>query len=198
MKGMTVGLILFLVGIGAATFIESIYGIQSAKIIIYNATWFELLLLYLTLNLISNIFKYKMFAREKIAMLTFHLSFIVILIGAGVTRYISFEGLMVIKEGTSSDFIFTSDPYLLIYLENPKTKATKIEANKRYLSEITDNHFLDELTIGNKNISVEYVDFQSKMVDSLVVNQKFKTSALELVTDGMQSNYLCENDLFMV
>lgn len=198
MKGMTVGLILFLVGIGAATFFESIYGIQSAKIIIYNATWFELLLLYLTLNLISNIFKHKMFVREKIAMLTFHLSFIVILIGAGVTRYISFEGLMVIKEGTSSDFIYTSDPYLLIYLENPKTKATKIEANKRYLSEITDNHFLDELAIGNKNISVEYVDFQSKMVDSLVVNQKFKTSALELVTDGMQSNYLCENDLFMV
>ncbi|MEY4659825.1 MAG: hypothetical protein RJB36_1591, partial [Bacteroidota bacterium] len=101
MRWMTVGLILFLVGIGAATFIESIYGIQSAKIIIYNATWFEILLVYLSLNLLSNIFKYKMFQREKIAMLLFHLSFIIIIIGAAVTRYISFEGLMVIKEGTT-------------------------------------------------------------------------------------------------
>mgnify|MGYP000102806380 CR=1 FL=1 len=56
MRLMTIGLLLFLVGIGAATFIESIYGIQSAKIIIYNATWFEILLVYLALNLISNIF----------------------------------------------------------------------------------------------------------------------------------------------
>ncbi|MFY7945257.1 MAG: hypothetical protein ACOVNZ_11770, partial [Crocinitomicaceae bacterium] len=47
MKLMTLAMIIFLVGIGAATFIESIYGIQSAKIIIYNATWFEILLLYL-------------------------------------------------------------------------------------------------------------------------------------------------------
>ena len=80
MRLMTVGLLLFLVGIGAATFIESIYGIQSAEIIIYNATWFEILLVYLSLNLISNIFKYKMFQREKIATLLFHLSFLVIIL----------------------------------------------------------------------------------------------------------------------
>jgi len=198
MKSMSLALIAFLVGIGAATFIESLYGIQSAKIIIYNATWFELLLLYLSLNLIANIYKHNMFKREKIAMLTFHLSFIVILIGASVTRYISFEGLMVIGEGKSAEFIYTSDPYLLTYLENPKTKSSKIDATKRYMSVITDNYFKDEIQIDTKNISVEYVDFQTKMIDTFVINKKFKTSALELVTDGMKSNYLCENELFMV
>ena len=104
MKMMTVALIIFFIGIGAATFIESIYGIQSAKIIIYNATWFEVLLLYLGMNLISNTFKYRMFQREKIAMLVFHLAFLIILAGAAVTRYVSFEGLMIVKEGTSSNF----------------------------------------------------------------------------------------------
>jgi hypothetical protein len=198
MKSMSLSLILFLVGIGAATFIESIYGIQSAKIIIYNATWFELLLLYLTLNLIANIFKYKMFVREKIAMLTFHLSFIIILIGAGVTRYISFEGLMIINEETSSDFIFTSDPYLLVYLENPQMESTKIDASKKYFSVITDNYFKNEVEIDNKNFSFEYVNFQTKMKDTFVINKRFKTSALELVTDGMKSNFLCENEVFMV
>jgi cytochrome c biogenesis factor len=110
MRWASVGLIVFLVAIGAATFIESIHGIQAAKITIYNATWFEGLLLYLTLALVSNIFRYKMFSREKIAMLSFHLSFIVILAGAAVTRYISFEGQMVIREGASNNFIYTADP----------------------------------------------------------------------------------------
>ncbi|MFM6933937.1 MAG: cytochrome c biogenesis protein CcsA [Flavobacteriales bacterium] len=198
MRIMTVGLILFLVGIATATFIESSYGIQSAKIIIYNATWFEILLVYLTLNLLSNIFKYKMFQREKIAMLLFHLSFIIIIIGAAVTRYISFEGQMVIKEGTSSDFIYTSEPHLLIHMQDLATGQTKTEAHKCYLSEITDNDFTYTTDFSKKPISVDYVKFQSKMIDSLVVRQAFKETTLELITDGMTSNYLSENDFFMV
>ena len=73
MRWASVGLIAFLLAIGAATFIESIHGIQAAKIIVYNASWFEGLLLYLTLALVSNVFRYKMWGREKIAMLSFHL-----------------------------------------------------------------------------------------------------------------------------
>lgn len=198
MRYMTVGLILFLVGIGAATFIESIYGIQSAKIIIYNATWFEILLVYLGLNLLANIFKYQMFQREKIAMLLFHLSFIIILIGAGVTRYISFEGQMVITEGTSSDFIYTAEPHLLIHMQDLATGNVKTEAHKCFLSEITDNDFSYSTDFMKRPIEVSYVNFQSKMVDSLVVRQSFKETSLELITDGMTSNYLVENDFFMV
>lgn len=198
MRWMTVGLILFLVGIGAATFIESIYGIQSAKIIIYNATWFEILLVYLSLNLLSNIFKYKMFQREKIAMLLFHLSFIIIIIGAAVTRYISFEGLMVIKEGTTSDFIYTSEPHILVHMQDLSTGKTKTEAHKCYLSEITDNDFTYSTDFSNKQIGVSYLNFQSKMIDSLVVRQSFKETTLELITDGMTSNFLSENDFFMI
>ncbi|MEI8116639.1 MAG: cytochrome c biogenesis protein CcsA [Flavobacteriia bacterium] len=198
MRWMTVGLILFLVGIGAATFIESIYGIQSAKIIIYNALWFELLLVYLSLNLLSNIFKYKMFRREKIATLMFHLSFLVIIFGAAITRYVSFEGLMVIKEGTSSDFIYTSDPHLLVHMEDLGTGKTKTEAHKCYLSEVTNNDFTYSTDFQKKTIDVSYVNFQSKMIDSLVVRQAFKETSLELITDGMKSNFLNENDFFMV
>ena len=198
MRLMTIGLLLFLLGIGTATFIESIYGIQSAKIIIYNATWFEILLVYLGLNLISNIFKYKMFQREKIAMLLFHLSFIVILFGAAITRYISFEGLMVIKEGTTSDFIYTSEPHLLVHMQDLASGKTKTEAHKCYLSEITDNDFTYSTDFSKKNIVVSFVDFQPKMIDSLVVRQSFKETSLELITDGMTSNFLAENDFFMV
>ena len=68
MKTMTAGLVIFLLGIGVATFIESKYGIQAAKILIYNATWFTILLIFLSLNMISNIFVYRMYKREKMAI----------------------------------------------------------------------------------------------------------------------------------
>ena len=114
MRWASIGLIAFLVAIAIATFIESTHGIQAAKIIIYDASWFEGLLLYLALALVSNIFHYQMWKREKIAMFSFHLSFLIILLGAAITRFVSFEGLMVIKEGTSKNFIYTADPYLLV------------------------------------------------------------------------------------
>ena len=80
MRMMALGMVVFLVAIAIGTFLESAYDIQTAKIIVYNAIWFELLLVFLALNLIANINRYKMWKREKIAMLMFHLSFIVILI----------------------------------------------------------------------------------------------------------------------
>jgi cytochrome c-type biogenesis protein CcsB len=195
-------LIIFLTSIAAATFIESIYGIQTAKLIVYNATWFELLLIYLCFNLISNIFKHRMFQREKIALLTFHLSFIIIIIGAGITRFYSFDGLMLIREGKTSDFIFTSDPYLLVSVQNLETGEKKtLKEQKIYMSEIYKdfyNKFEYNYDFSGKDIAISYLNFQSKMIDSFVINSQFKEEALELVTDGMKSNFLCENDIFML
>ena len=66
--------------------------------------------------------------------------------------------------------------------------------NKHYLSEITHgfgNHFTDEMSFENKEISVEYVNFQSKRVDSFQINKKYKNAVvLDIVTEGMTSNYL--------
>jgi cytochrome c-type biogenesis protein CcsB len=199
MRWASVGLIVFLVAIGAATFIESIHGIQAAKISIYNAFWFEGLLLYLVLALVSNIFRYKMFTRAKIAMLSFHLSFIVILAGAAVTRYISFEGQMVIREGEGNNFIYTADPYVLINAQDMTSKSSPtLQAWKTYLSEFNSNDFEYDTKVGKKNVTLRYIDFKSDRVDSLQVNQKFKESALELVTEGKRSNFLTENDVLMV
>ena len=198
MRWASVGLIAFLVAIAAATFIESTHGIQAAKIIIYDASWFEGLLLYLALALVSNIFHYQMWKREKIAMFSFHLSFLIILLGAAITRFVSFEGLMVIKEGTSKNFIYTADPYLLVNAQELETGKQTLEAWKTYLSEYTSNSFEHEIGVGKKIVKLRYLGFMSDRIDSLVINQKVKENALELVTDGMRSNYLCEEDLFMV
>ena len=48
MRAMAVGMFIFLSGIAVATFIESDQGIQAAKLWVYNALWFEILILFLT------------------------------------------------------------------------------------------------------------------------------------------------------
>lgn len=197
MRMMASGMIVFLLAIGIATFLESTYDIQTAKIIIYNALWFELLLAYLGLNLIANIFKYKMFQREKIAMLMFHLSFIVILVGAGITRYISFEGMMMIREGEKSDVIFSADPHIWFKINDGKMQYTYSE--KMFMSEQVSNDFSIPVNFPNhpSEIKIEYLDFQKKMIDSLVVNDTIDGMVLEIITDGMKSNYLAKGGFLM-
>ncbi len=198
MRMMATGMIVFLLAIATATFLESAYDIQTAKIIVYNAKWFEILLVYLGLNLIANIFKYNMVQKAKIAQLTFHLSFIVILIGAGVTRYISFEGLMLVREGEKSNFIYSSDPYVWFQINDGKLKYTYAE--KHFMSMQTNNDFDIDVEFPNHKtpITIEYVDFQKKMIDSLVINDSIKGVALEIITDGMKSNYLTKGGFLMV
>jgi len=198
MRMMALGMIVFLVAIAIGTFLESTYDIQTAKIMVYNALWFELLLVFLGLNLIANINRYKMWKREKIATLMFHLSFIVILIGAGVTRYFSFEGLMLIRENAQTDFIYSSDPYLWVKVNDGKLQFKRSE--KMLMSEVTSNNFEFDIDFPNHStpISISYVDFNKNMVDSLVVNDSIKSTTLDIVTGGMNSSYVSKGDFLMV
>lgn len=198
MRMMAAAMAVFFIAIATATFIESAYDIQTAKILIYNALWFEVLLLFLAMNLMANIFRYKMWERQKIAMFTFHISFLVILIGAAVTRFVSFEGMMIIREGERSNFIYAADPHLWLKVNDGKMQYTYAE--KKWMSEQTNNDFSINVNFPKhaSKISIEYVDFRKKMVDSVVVNDSIKGVALEVITEGMRSNYLSEGDFFML
>lgn len=195
---MALAMLVFLVAIGWATILESKFDIQTAKILVYNARWFEVLLVYLMFNLTANIIRYKMVQREKIAMLTFHLSFIIILIGAGVTRFFGFEGLMAIREGEKSNFIYASDPHLWFRI-NDRVKQYEVN-QKTFLSEETTNDFEIDVDFPNHKtpVTIEYVDFKKKQVDSLLIHDTIKSGVLEVVTDGMKSNYIAPNGFVMV
>jgi cytochrome c-type biogenesis protein CcsB len=198
MRAMTMAMIVFFVAIGCATFIESYYNVQASKFWVFNAHWFEILLAYLCINLIANIVRYKMWRREKIAVLTFHLSFIVIIIGAGVTRMFGYEGLMLIREGATVNTIYSADPYLWLKIDDGKLQLT--DDKQLFLSEANWNDFsLDYKFPGHKNkITVEYVDFLPKHIDSLVIDKSYNGTALEIVTDGKKSNYVPNNDVLVL
>ena len=55
------------------------------------------------------------------------------------------------------------------------------------------------MSFENKEISVEYVNFQSKRVDSFQINKKYKNAVvLDIVTEGMTSNYLDDKGTIQV
>ena len=87
-------LVIFAIAMGVATFIENSYDTITAKILIYNALWFEVLMILMIVNFIGSIQRYHLLTWKKIPGFIFHFAFVVIIIGAGVTRYIGFEGMM--------------------------------------------------------------------------------------------------------
>ena len=198
MRAMALGLFIFLSAIAIATFIESYETTQAAKLWVYNAKWFEILLAFLSVNLIANIFRYQMWRREKIAVLLFHISFIVIIIGAAITRYISYEGIMPIREGASSNIVYTSDPYLWVQVNDGKEYQLTHDV-RTYLAESYpfNSASMDiEFPKRKTAVSIEYVDFKSKQLDTIDIDPKYKTSALDIVTDGKKSNYVVNDEIF--
>ena len=103
-------LLLLAMVLGVATFVESAYGADSAKALVYGTWWFELLLVFLSVSMTVVYFRKKMWKKEKMTVGLFHLAFILMIIGAGVTRYIGEEGAIHIREGeSSSELISTED-----------------------------------------------------------------------------------------
>ncbi len=107
----------FAVAMGAGTFIESKYNTDTARILIYNAWWFEAIMLFFMINFIGNISKYQLLKKEKWATLMLHLAFIFIILGAFITRYISFEGIMPIREGATESRFFSDKPFISIFVD---------------------------------------------------------------------------------
>jgi cytochrome c-type biogenesis protein CcsB len=193
MRMMAIAMFVFFVAIGGATLLESTYDTQTSKLFIYNAMWFNLLLTYLALNLIANIMRHRMIENRKWAVLLFHVSFIVILIGAGVTRFVSFEGMMVIGEGEKTNFMYSSSPHVSYRITDKVQQLTN--DYPLYLSELdawNDFELSEEFPGRKGEISIEYLDYHKNMIDSLVTNDSISESSIELNHLG-ESRYIPEN-----
>ncbi len=145
-----------------ATFVESSYGTEAAQGVIYKSLWFELILLLLAVNLLVNFVRHKMYTRQRIAVGLFHISFIIILIGAGITRYISFEGVMHIREGQSSDFILSSEDYLTIKTGDQTVSETVL------FSELSYKGFNENITVEGRKVKVKSVGFIKNAVRTVM------------------------------
>ena len=71
MTSAVVLLVIFAIGSGAATIIESYYDTKSAWAAVYGASWFALVQVLLGINLVYNIFRYNLFRNEKLPVSVF-------------------------------------------------------------------------------------------------------------------------------
>ena len=105
-----------------------------------------------------------------------HLSWILIIIGAGVTRYIGYEGVMPIREGNTSNEFLSSDTYLTVLVDgeiegNPLRR--KLE-KKLLLSEYTNNNFTVSNKFNKQKFKIEYIDFKENVEFSVVEKEAGK------------------------
>ncbi len=101
-------LIMLAIAMAAATFIENDFGADAARQIVYNTRWFELIFLLLVTNLAGQIITFKLYRKEKLTVMLFHIAFIIMIIGAAITRYTGFDGMIHIREGEASSTAFSS------------------------------------------------------------------------------------------
>ena len=126
-----------------ATFIEANSGTQEAKDLIYNAWYFHLVMLLLTINIAICIFKYKM--HQKISLFLIHFSFLFIFLGAILTHFYGFEGIIQIREGNFKDEILST--------------VTKINISHNNKTKSIDN-FKDTLSLDNATI--KFIEFSNE------------------------------------
>lgn len=102
-------LIIIGVAIAVATFIESARGTDAAKVWVYNARWFEFVLGLFCLNLMFALGRWWPWRPRLTGFVLIHLSVIVILLGAAITRFMGYEGSMFIREGAESNIIYSRE-----------------------------------------------------------------------------------------
>lgn len=151
-----------------ATFIESSYSTATARALVYNTWWFELLWALFALNLINNLFRYNLLSKKRFTLGLFHISFLIILLGAAITRFLSYEGVMHIRENASSNTILTSDDYFYAgYGNQHKDKKVRF-------SEFTPKQFSAKFIVNGVKVKVKSVGFISDAERKLIPSENGK------------------------
>lgn len=175
-----------------ATFVENDFGTPSAKALVYNTEWFDLLHLLLVLNLIGVLILSRAWQRKKYASFLFHSSLVVIFVGAAITRYYGFEGVMHIREGERSSTIESQEEFITI--------LAKID-DKLYraffpttITPLVQKKFNQSLPFEDSHLSVQYLDYipaKDKMeMDRLKVKVSFRGESQEMeVTKNLDKEH---------
>ena len=155
---MAILFLIFALAMGVATFIENDYGTETAKALVYNAWWFEGIMIFFAINFFGNALKYRLLRKEKLVVLAFHLAFFLIIIGAGVTRYISFEGIMPIKEGQVTNKFLTEKNYISIVVNDGNEQKTPVHQSI-LLSALGSNNYSYNTDFKGKDVAIKLTNY---------------------------------------
>ncbi|MCM4172107.1 cytochrome C biogenesis protein [Arenibacter sp. TNZ] len=189
--------IVFATSMAFGTFVESWYSTATARIWIYNATWFEAIMVFFVINFIGNISRYKLLRKEKWAVLMLHLSWVLIILGAFVTRYISFEGMMPIREGNTENVFYSDKTYLTVYVDgeiNKEPKRKILEDDILVTSEAIKSNLPWNSDFNGQPFTISYVGFIDGAKEGLIEDGSGK-EYLKIVEagDGQRHDHYLES-----
>jgi len=158
--------IVFAIAMAVGTFMDqgqSTSPTPYSRTLIYNAWWFEAIMCVFIVNFAGNIFRYRLLRKEKWATLTLHLSFIFILLGAFITRYHGFEGMMSIREGATENTFLSQKTYLTTYIDgdfeiNGQLQRRVHEDEVDFSPRLKNKYHLNT-SYNTTPVSIELVDF---------------------------------------
>lgn len=189
--------IVFATSMAFGTFIESWYSTATARIWIYNTWWFEGIMLFFVINFIGNMARYRLLRWKKWPVLVLHLSWILIIIGAFVTRYISFEGRMPIREGETENVFYSDKTYLTAFVDgeiNGEPKRKVLEDDLIVTPEGLKSNLPWESDYNGQPFSISYVGFMEGVKEGLVPDENGK-EYLKIVEagDGQRHEHFLES-----
>ena len=158
--------ILFATAMAVGTFLDA--GQETSptpytRNLIYNTFWFEAIMGFFVINFVGNIFRFRLYKKAKWATLTLHLAFIFILLGAFITRYIGYEGVMRIREGDTESTFLSQKTYFKTYIDgdyriNDVPQRLPIEEEVDFSYRL-DNDFEINTKYHETPVKIELVDF---------------------------------------
>ncbi|MGJ8734918.1 MAG: cytochrome c biogenesis protein ResB, partial [Cellulophaga sp.] len=156
--------------------------------LIYNAWWFEAIMVFFVINFTGNIFRFRLYKKEKWATLVLHLSFIFILLGAFITRYTSFEGMMPIREGATESTFLSRDTYVTTqivgdYEIDGQLQQRYIESKVDFSGRL-DNDFKIKTDYNKQPVTIELEKFIVGAEEDIVPNENGE-AYLKIVEAGV-------------
>ncbi|RLD30187.1 MAG: cytochrome C biogenesis protein [Bacteroidetes bacterium] len=170
--------IVFAIAMIAGTFMDA--GQETSptpysRTLIYNAWWFEAIMVFFVINFIGNTFRHNLFRKEKWATLILHISFIAILLGSFITRYIGFEGIMSIREGTTENKFLSSNVYITTYIDGDYIidgqPQRLVRNDKTDFSPRLDNRFKFRTSYNKQPVTVELEEFIAEAEEDIVPDE---------------------------
>ena len=162
------------------TFIENDYGTLGAKSFVYGQTWFETIMVILTLGIIANIIWFKMYKIKKFFIFMIHISFVFILIGAALTRYMGYEGIMTIPENTIQNRMLSNDEYIQARLYNKEGKEVLKTDFKVLMTQLNQTDFDKNIS---EDINLSFKKFVSNAAEKIVTIPNGKPMVNLIITN---------------
>ncbi|MBN1250586.1 MAG: cytochrome c biogenesis protein CcsA [Bacteroidales bacterium] len=159
-------LLLYAIFAAVATFIENDFGTSASKYLVYNSWYFNILHILLVSNMIVVFFEHKMYEIKKLTIFIFHFAFIIIILGASITRFISYEGVMHIREGQTSNSILTYTTHIEIEISKDSLLyKSNIPVN---FNKFSGNNFNKQIKFDNREFNFELINYVPNAVENII------------------------------